>query len=67
MVLPVTQYHHRPDRAPSRRRRIGVGRRIEETAEAMDASPAAVRTRSTRALTKLRSLLGSSLSEFVSL
>ncbi|MET9290687.1 SigE family RNA polymerase sigma factor [Streptomyces sp. NPDC003077] len=33
-------------------------RTIEETASAMNASPAAVRTRSTRALTKLREHLG---------
>ncbi|WP_338676131.1 SigE family RNA polymerase sigma factor [Streptomyces sp. SCSIO 30461] len=42
-------------------------RSIEETAEAMGASPAAVRTRSTRALTKLRALLGASLPEFAAL
>ena len=40
-------------------------RSIEETAEAMNASTAAVRTRSTRALAKLRAVLGTSLAEFV--
>ncbi|GAA0323504.1 SigE family RNA polymerase sigma factor [Streptomyces polychromogenes] len=38
-------------------------RSVEETAEAMNVSPAAVRTRSTRALARLRGLLGGSLSE----
>lgn len=38
-------------------------RSIEETAEAMNASSAAVRTRSTRALARLRALLGDSLGE----
>ncbi|MEU7567443.1 SigE family RNA polymerase sigma factor [Streptomyces fradiae] len=33
-------------------------RSVEETARAMDTSPAAVRTRSTRALARLRTLLG---------
>ncbi|MEW1633226.1 SigE family RNA polymerase sigma factor [Streptomyces sp. NPDC093801] len=40
-------------------------RSIEETAEAMNVSSAAVRTRSTRALTRLRQQLGGSLSELV--
>jgi RNA polymerase sigma-70 factor (sigma-E family) len=40
-------------------------RSIEETAEAMHTSTAAVRTRSSRALGKLRDALGSSLAEFV--
>ncbi|KJY38493.1 MULTISPECIES: SigE family RNA polymerase sigma factor [Streptomyces] len=40
-------------------------RSIEETAEAMNVSSAAVRTRSTRALTRLRGQLGDSLSELV--
>lgn len=39
-------------------------RSVEETAHAMNTSPAAVRTRSTRALARLRTLLGPSLAEF---
>jgi hypothetical protein len=39
-------------------------RSIEETADAMNVSSAAVRTRSVRALTKLREQLGGSLVEF---
>ncbi|MFF3326620.1 SigE family RNA polymerase sigma factor [Streptomyces sp. NPDC002889] len=39
-------------------------RSIEETAEAMNVSPAAVRTRSVRALAKLRDQLGGTLVEF---
>jgi RNA polymerase sigma-70 factor (sigma-E family) len=39
-------------------------RSIEETAEAMNASSAAVRTRSVRALARLRVLLGDGLSEY---
>jgi RNA polymerase sigma-70 factor (sigma-E family) len=39
-------------------------RSIEETAEAMRATSSSVRTRSVRALAKLRELLGGSLSEF---
>lgn len=41
-------------------------RSIEETADAMDASSAAVRTRCTRALGRLRELLGEDLTEYVS-
>ncbi|MFF3253733.1 SigE family RNA polymerase sigma factor [Actinacidiphila glaucinigra] len=41
-------------------------RSIEETADAMRASSSAVRTRSVRALAKLRELLGDSLAELVS-
>ncbi|MFJ9916617.1 SigE family RNA polymerase sigma factor [Actinacidiphila glaucinigra] len=41
-------------------------RSIEETAAAMRASSSAVRTRSVRALAKLRELLGDSLAELVS-
>ncbi|HET6858859.1 MAG TPA: SigE family RNA polymerase sigma factor [Streptomyces sp.] len=41
-------------------------RSIEETADAMNVSSAAVRTRSVRALAKLREQLGGSLSEFAS-
>ncbi|GGQ05257.1 RNA polymerase sigma24 factor [Streptomyces roseolilacinus] len=41
-------------------------RSVEETAHAMNTSAAAVRTRSTRALARLRALLGPSLAEFVS-
>jgi RNA polymerase sigma-70 factor (sigma-E family) len=41
-------------------------RSIEETADAMNASSAAVRTRCTRALGRLRELLGENLSEYVS-
>jgi RNA polymerase sigma-70 factor (sigma-E family) len=40
-------------------------RSVEETAEAMRASSSAVRTRSVRALAKLRELLGGSLSELI--
>ncbi|MEV5282586.1 SigE family RNA polymerase sigma factor [Streptomyces sp. NPDC052811] len=40
-------------------------RSIEETADAMNVSSAAVRTRSVRALAKLRDQLGGSLAEFV--
>lgn len=40
-------------------------RSIEETAEAMNVSSAAVRTRSSRALTRMRGQLGGSLSELV--
>ncbi|MFD8414416.1 SigE family RNA polymerase sigma factor [Streptomyces sp. NPDC059650] len=40
-------------------------RSIEETADAMNSSPAAVRTRTTRALARLREELGGPLSEFV--
>ncbi|MEU3446329.1 SigE family RNA polymerase sigma factor [Streptomyces thermolilacinus] len=40
-------------------------RSVEETAHAMNTSAAAVRTRSTRALARLRTLLGPSLAEFV--
>ncbi|MFJ8161646.1 SigE family RNA polymerase sigma factor [Streptomyces sp. NPDC096136] len=40
-------------------------RSVEETAEAMNVSSAAVRTRTTRALTRLRGQLGGSLSELV--
>ncbi|AXI78231.1 SigE family RNA polymerase sigma factor [Peterkaempfera bronchialis] len=39
-------------------------RSIEETSEALRASSSAVRTRSTRALGRLRTLLGGSLAEF---
>ncbi|MFF8471010.1 SigE family RNA polymerase sigma factor [Streptomyces griseus] len=39
-------------------------RSIEETAAALQVSPAAVRTRCTRALGRLRELLGGSLTEF---
>ncbi|MFD3550535.1 SigE family RNA polymerase sigma factor [Streptomyces goshikiensis] len=39
-------------------------RSVEETAEAMNASSAAVRTRSSRALARLREQLGGSLAEF---
>ncbi|MGP4045060.1 SigE family RNA polymerase sigma factor [Streptomyces sp. 2A115] len=39
-------------------------RSIEETADAMNASSAAVRTRCVRALTRLRALLGESLDEY---
>ncbi|MCJ1678216.1 SigE family RNA polymerase sigma factor [Streptomyces sp. APSN-46.1] len=39
-------------------------RSVEETAGAMDVSSAAVRTRSTRALARLREQLGGSLAEF---
>ncbi|MFD9266918.1 SigE family RNA polymerase sigma factor [Streptomyces goshikiensis] len=39
-------------------------RSVEETADAMNASSAAVRTRSTRALARLREQLGGSLAEF---
>jgi DNA-directed RNA polymerase specialized sigma24 family protein len=38
-------------------------RSVEETAEAMRASSAAVRTQSSRALTRLRALLGDGLAE----
>ncbi|MCX4583761.1 SigE family RNA polymerase sigma factor [Streptomyces sp. NBC_01481] len=41
-------------------------RSVEETADAMNASSAAVRTRSTRALARLRAQLGGSLAELVS-
>ncbi|MBM9620211.1 SigE family RNA polymerase sigma factor [Streptomyces zhihengii] len=41
-------------------------RSVEETAEAMQASPAAVRTRTVRALARLREQLGGSLVEFAS-
>ncbi|MFJ8694002.1 SigE family RNA polymerase sigma factor [Streptomyces roseolilacinus] len=41
-------------------------RSVEETAHAMNTSAAAVRTRSTRALARLRALLGPSLTEFAS-
>ncbi|WEH40459.1 SigE family RNA polymerase sigma factor [Streptomyces sp. NBC_01218] len=40
-------------------------RSIEQTAEALRVSPAAVRTRCVRALARLRTLLGGSLAEFV--
>ncbi|MCQ9129617.1 SigE family RNA polymerase sigma factor [Streptomyces hilarionis] len=40
-------------------------RSVEETADAMNVSSAAVRTRSTRALTKLRERLGGSLTELI--
>jgi RNA polymerase sigma factor (sigma-70 family) len=40
-------------------------RSIEETAEAMRASSSAVRSRSVRALAKLRELLGGSLAELI--
>ncbi|MEV7541325.1 SigE family RNA polymerase sigma factor [Streptomyces sp. NPDC089915] len=40
-------------------------RSVEETAEAMNVSSAAVRTRSTRALARLRGQLGGSLAELV--
>ncbi|MEU8776325.1 SigE family RNA polymerase sigma factor [Streptomyces sp. NPDC048606] len=40
-------------------------RSVEETAEAMKVSSAAVRTRSSRALNRLREQLGGSLTEFV--
>ncbi|MFD9433532.1 SigE family RNA polymerase sigma factor [Streptomyces sp. NPDC060002] len=40
-------------------------RSVEETAEAMNVSSAAVRTRSTRALAKLRERLGGSLAELI--
>ncbi|MCX4542158.1 SigE family RNA polymerase sigma factor [Streptomyces sp. NBC_01565] len=39
-------------------------RSVEETADAMNASSAAVRTRTTRALARLREQLGGSLAEF---
>ncbi|MET9886032.1 SigE family RNA polymerase sigma factor [Streptomyces sp. NPDC006430] len=39
-------------------------RSVEETADAMNASSAAVRTRTTRALARLRNQLGGSLAEF---
>ncbi|MFF3216210.1 SigE family RNA polymerase sigma factor [Streptomyces sp. NPDC002886] len=39
-------------------------RSVEETADAMNVSSAAVRTRSSRALTRLREQLGGSLTEF---
>ncbi|MFK0257586.1 SigE family RNA polymerase sigma factor [Streptomyces sp. NPDC090445] len=39
-------------------------RSVEETADAMNSSSAAVRTRSTRALARLRDQLGGSLAEF---
>ncbi|WP_327284653.1 MULTISPECIES: SigE family RNA polymerase sigma factor [unclassified Streptomyces] len=42
-------------------------RSVEETADAMNASSAAVRTRTTRALGRLRDQLGGSLSEFAGL
>lgn len=42
-------------------------RSVEETADAMNASSAAVRTRSTRALARLREQLGGSLAEFAEL
>ncbi|MFI5829735.1 SigE family RNA polymerase sigma factor [Streptomyces sp. NPDC051578] len=42
-------------------------RSVEETADAMNVSSAAVRTRSTRALARLRAQLGGSLSEFAQL
>lgn len=42
-------------------------RSVEETAEAMRVSSAAVRTRSVRALAKLREHLGGSLAELASL
>lgn len=41
-------------------------RSVEETADAMNASSAAVRTRSSRALARLRAQLGGSLAELVS-
>ncbi|MFI1015922.1 SigE family RNA polymerase sigma factor [Streptomyces sp. NPDC020965] len=41
-------------------------RSVEETAEAMDTSPGSVRTRSTRALARMRMHLGGSLSAFFS-
>ncbi|MFI9600606.1 SigE family RNA polymerase sigma factor [Streptomyces sp. NPDC052043] len=41
-------------------------RSIEETAAALDASSAAVRTRCVRALARLRALLGDSLAEYAS-
>ncbi|MGW5852538.1 SigE family RNA polymerase sigma factor [Streptomyces sp. NPDC055254] len=40
-------------------------RSVEETADAMNASSAAVRTRTSRALARLRDQLGGSLAEFV--
>ncbi|MDH6579910.1 SigE family RNA polymerase sigma factor [Kitasatospora sp. MAP5-34] len=42
-------------------------RSVEETAEVLRSSAGAVRTRSSRALTRLRALLGSSLSELAAL
>ncbi|MFE2142490.1 SigE family RNA polymerase sigma factor [Streptomyces sp. NPDC059456] len=42
-------------------------RSVEETADAMNASSAAVRTRTTRALGRLREQLGGSLAEFAGL
>lgn len=41
-------------------------RSVEQTAEALRTSPAAVRTRCVRALARLRTLLGSSLTELAS-
>ncbi|MET9958876.1 SigE family RNA polymerase sigma factor [Streptomyces sp. NPDC006326] len=46
--------------------RFWEDRSIEETADAMNASPAAVRTRTTRALSRMREQLGGSLAEFSS-
>ncbi|WP_228974210.1 SigE family RNA polymerase sigma factor [Streptomyces sp. DH12] len=40
-------------------------RSVEETARAMGTSPAAVRTRSTRALSRLRTLLGAHATDFI--
>ncbi|MEU7551092.1 SigE family RNA polymerase sigma factor [Streptomyces sp. NPDC044571] len=46
--------------------RFWEDRSVEETADAMNASPAAVRTRTSRALSRMREQLGGSLTEFVS-
>lgn len=40
-------------------------RSVEDTADAMNVSSAAVRTRSTRALAKLRERLGGSIAELI--
>ncbi|MFA7762216.1 SigE family RNA polymerase sigma factor [Streptomyces sp. NPDC048723] len=45
--------------------RYWEGRSVEETADAMNASSAAVRTRTSRALARLREQLGGSLAVFV--